>query len=152
MRRTMLALALLTACAAAPTGPQTRDLRASGTWQVFLWLEGQERPSGGAWVRLRCEGGVQTVLDDVAGTINGGFIRGTLACWFGNEPDPRAVDWAGPISGFHDLDSGHIELDDGYCAYTGVMDGPNRMRGTVRCDTDSGSTQLDLTGTWDATK
>jgi len=151
MRRMALALALLSACAAAPAGPQERDLRASGTWEVFLWLEGQERPSGGQWVHLRCEGGVQTVLDDADGTINGGFIRGTLACWFGDDPNPRAVDWASPISGTHDLDTGHIELRDGYCDYTGRMDGADRMAGTVRCNTDSGSTQLDLNGTWEAT-
>lgn len=145
-------LALLLAVVACTPATEPEPLTASGTWAVFLQLEGRERPSGGDWVALRCEGGVVTVLDDLAGTINGGFTKGDLACWFGEEMDPRAVPWASPITGVHELDSHAITLDDTACIYQGQLLDTHTMGGTVRCDQDSGSTELDLTGTWEATK
>jgi hypothetical protein len=150
MRYTWLLLALA-ACTSA-TDPAAASLRASGTWEVFLRLDGRERPSGGAWVALRCEGGIMTVLDDLDGTINGGFTKGTLACWFGADANPRAVEWASPITGFHELATDSLTLDDGACEYQGQLTDAHHMAGTVHCDRDSGSTELDMEGTWQATK
>lgn len=147
-----LAVALLLALVACDPATDPAPLRASGTWATFIRLDGRERPSGGDWLALRCEGGIVTVLDDQAGTVNGGFTKGTLACWFGTEADPRAVPWASPITGVHELDSHTIALDDTACVYQGQLLDAHTMGGTVRCDRDSGSTELDLTGTWEATK
>lgn len=132
----------------APVAPEIHG--ASGTWSIFIRLEGRERPTGGEWVALRCEGGVATVLDDVDGTINGGFIRGSLACWFGNDSLPRGMDWASPITG--ERRAASVILDDGYCVYSGTLVRPDSMGGTVRCMRDSGATELDQVGTWQATK
>jgi hypothetical protein len=148
MRYAWLLLALM-ACA-APTEPT--PLRASGTWAVFLTLDGRERPSGGAWVPLRCQGGITTVLDDLDGTINGGFTKGGLACWFGEDSNPRVIDWASPITGVHELATDSLTLDDGACSYTGTLTDAHTMGGMVRCDRDSGSTELDLNGTWEGTR
>lgn len=131
-----------------PTAPTLPD--AGGFYAVFLRLDGRERPSGGAWLPLRCEGGISMVLDDLDGTLNGGFTKGTLACWFGAEVNPRAVEWASPIEG--ERRDQALDFDDGSCRYQGRLTGPHSAEGTLTCTRDSGSTELDLTGDWSATK
>ena len=146
----LVLLLLLVACVPAtePDPPTT-----SGTWATFIRLEGRERASSlpdQPWLALRCEGGIVTVLDDVGGTINGGFTKGSLACWFDADPVAILVPWASPIEGWRE---GHaVTLDDQFCLYQGQLLDAHTMSGTVRCDRDSGSTELDLTGTWEATR
>lgn len=135
-----------------PLEPDPVDL--GGYYTTFLRLEGRERWSGDstAWVALRCEGGVALVLADGDGILQGGFTRGDLACWFGLEPDPRPIPWASPVAG--ERRGAQVTLDDGYCRYTATLDAQvaHRVAGDVVCDSDSGATVLDLTGTWEATR